>query len=716
MLPLFTAYSLGVIAFRSLPLPAVMRIGLGAIIESLLIFVLFLSGHGTPTAFLVMGILCNMAGIATLLFMRPPILEEHPAVRLDPISGWILLPILAVYFVLYLVHAMAPETQPDAITYHLGLVAEYLRHGAFPNRVGFYEVLPQGMEMLFAAAFAFGQHSAARLVHFAFLTASIPAIVMICRRLKYPDVVGFGAAAVYLAAPVVGVAGTSAYTDAGLVFFHLAAFYLLLLWRDEDRSGYVFGAGLAAGFCFAIKFTGLLAPPLALLFVLLTRQRLSSILWLFAGASLAIGPWMLRDLILTGNPLAPLFNAWFPNEFFSVSAEQTLSKVIRTYGGVRWINAPWEWGFGGWLQGVVGPLIFLLPLALLAWRKKANRVVLYAGLLLLAPVAYNVGTRFLMPALPLLAIALLLALPLPAIWAVVALQAVLCFPPVMSEISAPQSWMLEGFPWRAALRIEPEADYLENTSADYSLARLVEAKTKPGDRIFALVTLANAYTTRDVLTYWHSSRAVQLTDALRATLVKPPTVRIQADWPAVSMRAVRMVATADWAGDWRIFEVRIGSAGGWLSPGPDWSLKAGPNLWEAGRAFDGNRATYWSSREPEAKGMFLEVDLGSAQPVTSVELFTERSKPVETMVIQGLPAEGGKWRLLADGLHTEIMEPQDLRRDAMRALKSAGFTHVLASSEGDGTSRIGKDILEHPGAWGVENVDSRGPVHLFRII
>jgi 4-amino-4-deoxy-L-arabinose transferase-like glycosyltransferase len=711
------AYSLGAICFRSLPLPAVVRLGLGAVIESLLIFFLFLFGWGTATVFLVGGVL----SISTLIFLHPVRLAESPTVSLDLVSRWIFFPIRAVYAVLYLVHAMAPEIQPDAVTYHLGLTAEYLRLGAFSNRIGFYEVLPQGMEMLFAAAFAFGRHSAAGLLHFSFLLATVRLMVLICRRLKFPDLFGFAAAILYLATPVAGVTGTSAYTDAGLVFFHLAAFYLLLLWRDENRAAYAFAAGLAAGFCFAVKFTGLLAPPLALLFILSspidsTRRRIRDALWLTAGATLIIAPWMLRDLVLTGNPLAPLFNAWFPNEFFSASAEQALSQTVRTYDGFRWVAAPWNWAFGGRLQGIAGPLIFLFPLAFLAWRKPAARVVLCAGLLLLTPLLYNVGTRFLMPALPLLALALVLALPRPAVWAVVALQAVVCFPPVIAEISGPNTWMLHGFPWRAALRIQPEAEYLEATMDDYLVSRLVETRTQPTDRIFALVTLANAYTTRGVLQFWHSSRAVQLTDALNSALVKPVTVQIQADWPPASLSALRVVTTAEWSNEWRIFEARLASPGGFISPGPQWFLKASPNLWEAPRAFDGNRTTYWSSRSPEGPGMFLEVDFDRPQIVSSIELLSERTKPAETLIVQGLPAEGGKWRLLADGLHTEIAEPQDLRREAVRALKDAGFTYVLVSSEGQGAARIGKDMWDHPVAWGVEDVESIGPVHLFRLL
>ena len=79
---------------------------------------------------------------------------------------------LRAYGVWYLVNALAPETIADGITYHLGLPDEYLRLGGFPDHITFYDVVPQGMEMLYTVAFAFGRHAAAKLVEFAFFLAT----------------------------------------------------------------------------------------------------------------------------------------------------------------------------------------------------------------------------------------------------------------------------------------------------------------------------------------------------------------------------------------------------------------------------------------------------------------------------------------------------------------------------------------------------------------
>jgi len=114
---------------------------------------------------------------------------------------------------------------------------------------------------------------------------------------------------------------TCAYTDCALVCSTLATFYFLLAWKREQQARYLIPAGLLAGFCYAIKLSAILVPALAGLFVLFERRRslrlaLASCATLAAAALATIAPWMIRSYALTGNPLAPLFNAWFPIPIF----------------------------------------------------------------------------------------------------------------------------------------------------------------------------------------------------------------------------------------------------------------------------------------------------------------------------------------------------------------------------------------------------------------
>src|ERR1039458_5673078 len=143
-----------------------------------------------------------------------------------------------MFVVLYLANAMAPEISPDGATYHLGLVSRYLReHGFVRITDNLYAAMPEGVEMLFLFAFAFGKHSAAALVHFVFFVALGWQVFSYARRRGFP-VAGASAALVVFASPVAGIDGTSAYNDVAVAAIAFTLFHLLQIWDEERQAGY----------------------------------------------------------------------------------------------------------------------------------------------------------------------------------------------------------------------------------------------------------------------------------------------------------------------------------------------------------------------------------------------------------------------------------------------------------------------------------------------
>ena len=126
---------------------------------------LLAAGIAQPPVFFALAVL----GLAQLIWLRPRLRLPMPA-GLPAI-------IIAIYGVLYLIHTLAPEVQPDGMSYHLAEVTEYANLGRFPALVDFFEMLPQGMEMLFLFAFVIGKQSAAKLVEFGFLLVTVPLLI-----------------------------------------------------------------------------------------------------------------------------------------------------------------------------------------------------------------------------------------------------------------------------------------------------------------------------------------------------------------------------------------------------------------------------------------------------------------------------------------------------------------------------------------------------------
>ncbi len=715
---LAVAWMLGNICLHRLAVPPVITLAVGAAAESTIVFLLLVSRVGHRASFLILGALCLAA---YWRWGRGPVRLADPGnSRADRVTMYMAGAALAFYAALYLINALAPELEPDARMYHLGLTSEYVRLGRFPSRVGFYEMLPQGLEMLFVPAFAFGRHSAARLVHCAFLLATVPLMLRIGRRLGLPEGVALAAAVLYFCAPIAGITGTSAYTDAAGVFFTLATFYVLLVWRATRDARYLAVAGITAGFCYAIKFPGGLVAVLAVVYVVAVERAIRARgLALLAGAALAVAaPWILRDVIMTGNPVAPLFNRFFPNPYFHLASERGLAAALASLWGVPPWRVPYELVAGGTFGGMIGPIFFALPLALLALRTRAGRLCWMAAALLALPWFWNTGARFLMPALPFLALALALAvataLPRPALWACIAVQAVACWPQIFALYHPAYAWRLERIPWRAALRIQPERDYLESILPAYQVARLVEDNTKPGDRIFSLISVPEAYTDREVLEFWHSAPADQLVDTLRVGASRNEVVRdISAAWTPRPIDGLRIRAPQASPQEWQIYEIALMSGEAPISGGPQWELQAWPNVWELPLAFDQNRATRWRTWEPVRAGMYVEVDFDRALSPTGAVMTMPTAAYAAPFEFYGRAPDG--WHLLTNRPVVTETPLGDVRMSATSAVRRAGFRYILADIGGEGNGSLGAAMAGHESEWGLEKAAEVGPVVLFRI-
>jgi len=712
---LAVAWMLGNICLRRLPVPWTITLAVGAVAESGIVFLLLVSGAGNRAAFIVLGAIC--CALFFFLGRSPARLSDPIRPASDRVGIYLAAAALAFYAALYLINALAPELEPDAIAYHLGLTSEYVRLGGFPDRVGFYEMLPQGLEMLFVPAFAFGQHSAAKLIHFALLLATLPLMLQIGRRLELPDSATLAAAVLYFCAPVTGVTGASAYTDAGGVFFSLATFYLLLVWRETRDIRYLAPAGITAGFCYAIKFPGGLVAVLGVLFVAAVERRIRiRPLALFTGMAAAVAaPWMLRSAILTGNPFAPLFNRFFPNPYFHASMEKYLAASLSSLNGVPPWRVPYELIMGGAFAGMLGPVFFALPLGLLALRKRAGRLCWLAAALLAAPWFWNTGARFLMPALPFLALALVMALPRPALWVCIVAQAVACWPQVFALYHPDFTWRLQRIPWRAALRIQPDRDYLDSIiPGAYRVARLVDENTKPGERIFALTSSPAAYREREVLEFWHSALAEQLSETLRAAAAPYyPLFDVSAAWPPRPLSALRIRMPQNSPVEWRIHEIKLYS-GSYRVPGrPQWELRAWPEVWELPLAFDDNQATFWRTWEPLRAGMYVEVDFDHALTLSAAVMTTPTAFYPLPFDFYGREPDG--WHLLTSQPVVTSKPLGNVRISATRAVRSAGFSYILADNGNEGNGSLGADMAAHELEWGLQKTAEVGPVILFRI-
>ena len=109
--------------------------------------------------------------------------------------------------------------------------------------------------------------------------------------------------------------GSRIYTDIGAVLFALIAFYLVL--QSDDQTKRTVYAGIAGGLSFLMRYPVIIIPLIAGAYLIITKRYRAAILMVL-GALIIIGPWMIINTILTGNPLSGLIDqATIVSEYYS---------------------------------------------------------------------------------------------------------------------------------------------------------------------------------------------------------------------------------------------------------------------------------------------------------------------------------------------------------------------------------------------------------------
>lgn len=627
------------------------------------------------------------------------------------------------FAVVVLVYALAPETSPDGSSYHLGIMARYYReHGFVAMPWQMYAQLSQGIDLLFLFAFAFGRHSAAAVFHCLFLL-SLPWLVLRFGQRAGRPAAGAAAGLFVFIAPVVQLDGACAYNDVALAMLIFTGFYLLEISRDTVQTGMPILLGLLAGFCYGVKYTAFLAVPYA--FVRLALQlwkqrlpRLRPLLLFSACVALMVTPWMARNALMYENPFAPLLNRWFPNPTNHVSFEDSYSKYMRNYAGLKsYADLPMELTVRGEaLTGLVGPLFLLSPLALFALRSALGRRVLLAALVFGSTYALNVGTRFVIPALPFIALALALAMPawraiLPAL---ILFHAVTSWHRFVPLYSSPHAWRITEFRWKPIFSTKRADRWIAETFPGYRIARMVERMTPANAVIFAFDPMAESYTTRETRVFYQSALGERFFEqfAVAREFDSQPVHGEQFQFPRQRLRKLRVAQLGTHREhSWSVAEIRVKDGERELPRGPEWRLTAQPYPWDVQLAFDNSPLTRWSSWQHLEPNMFVEIDLGRLQTVSEVMVEMSADQWSSKMQVEGM-GHDGKWRVLAEEPRIVGLPPQlEMRRAATEDMKRAGVTHLLVS-EGD----IGwDDFRDKRELWGLQLVEESGRSRLYRL-
>ena len=653
--------------------------------------------------------------------------RELPAIPLTWLAAfWT---VFAVFGTWYFVNALAPEISPDGSGYHLGNVARMWRtHGFDWGYRSMYSYLSEGVEVLYLMAFSFGRHSAPALVHLTFFGSLVLLLMCWGRRFGYWKVGLFAAAAVFVS-PVVAKDAASAYIDLAVVTVIYAGIYLLQVWDETRESNVLILIGLFSGYAYAAKYTAFLMFPFAVVWVASSARKQAAgaappakfeskmtgqLVMLCLPALLMCAPWIVRNWIWVGNPAAPFLNAWFPNPYYYPGMEHLYAEMLKHYNGIKhfW-QVPLELTLrGGLVDGMFGPVFALFPFALFALRLKFGRQLLLAAVVFAIPAYFNVGSRFLIPSLPFLALALGLGVSqIPgALPALALFQVFLCWPTVLSTYCTPWTWRLSEFPLAVALRTAPVQPFFHKWLAESELKAPVEMNVPKGGKVFTFSGRPESYIDRDLVVSYESSLGNLVNDILWAPQAHPPNYQEHFKFLPVTTRAIRVVNMGTSPDFWTVSELRIYSKGRELARSPEWRLSAKPNGWDVQLAFDNSYATRWSSWQPMSPGQWIQVEFPAPVTVDDVVLECDPAwdaRP-QVEVLRG----DGRWAPMTDTMDAvKMWPPEGIRRAAARDVRALGFRYILVN-EGD---MVFQDMGRYPAYWGVTEIANVNGVHFYRI-
>jgi len=352
-------------------------------------------------------------------------IKQGARVTLPRLAGAALFGSIAAFL---LAKALRPAIFYDAITYHLGVPnyhllegrITYIPHDAFSN-------FPYTAEMLytlgmFLAGLKLAQYTSVLIFCCAALTLYTFCTTFVEELNPVIPVAFFLATPAFLEVSIL-------YTnDLHLAYYTLITAYCFLLWERQQRAGYLILTGVCAGICLSIKYLALITIPLLVLtgiwWVTLRqnraglRQCLQQSLIAALPALLVFLPWLVKNLLYTGNPFYPAFYGLFGGRNMTADQYANIAQMSHPPALREMLTGLWQHpakiflaagdvvkNYGG--EWNIGPLILVaVPLLLLVRNipPVIKKLCVAAAVLFLAwNCTFAIG-RFLYPCMVLLLI------------------------------------------------------------------------------------------------------------------------------------------------------------------------------------------------------------------------------------------------------------------------------------------------------------------------
>lgn len=425
-------------------LELVIRIAFGAVLWSLIWFCLGIAGLYSSVVAVVVtaaGLLSAAAGFGRLKEAKNESRAPEPAKIFDKV----VMLLAAVPVVLSFIASLAPPTAKDTLLYHFSVPKQFIVQGSsafIEGNIASYLALGTEMHVVWAMLLGAFQseraaEAAAGSVIWLFFPLLLAAIFGVAREIGISRRWSLMAVLTVATVPTAYHVSASAYIDIALALYILLATYALTRWWKTSNNYWLLPVALFLGAALASKLTTLFviaAFALVILFRIRKAQesepdRVGKMATFGFGALLLAGviasPWYLRTWVETGSPIFPFYMSIWEGKApgWDVDRSNLFQMMNAQYGGANknaldHLLAPWNISvtaqpeIAANFDGVLGVAFLIgLPLLIFALWKFDLPVETKIGsgiaaIMFLFWLFSSQQLRYLLPILPLLAIAI----------------------------------------------------------------------------------------------------------------------------------------------------------------------------------------------------------------------------------------------------------------------------------------------------------------------
>jgi hypothetical protein len=316
--------------------------------------------------------------------------------------------IIALLFLLTLSIALAPPVKFDSLVYHLYLPAYYLEAGKFVYHPRlFFWGMPQLAELLYTVAMAISRSEAASLVAWSVGVISTVGILGYVKERLGITPAWISVLTLMSGYTLVMILPT-AYVEWFSILYGFGLFVLLDLWSHQYQSKWLIWAGVLVGLGMGVKYSNgvlLIAGVFVIVIQSMLRKHnftrlVKDLILICAPALLITSPWLIKNLLATGNPLYP---------FLYPSGAVDIYRLIfyQSPGVSSWVETlslPLNATIRG-LQGTPGysatisPLFLALcPLAFIGYRARPgserSTILTASGISIAGVIVWMIASRF----------------------------------------------------------------------------------------------------------------------------------------------------------------------------------------------------------------------------------------------------------------------------------------------------------------------------------